>query len=1199
MKKRFLCIFAIIALILGIAGITVACGDKPNTVDYSVTVVSPDEDPVSGVTVSWMSGTKTAGKAQTDEDGLAKASLPVGSYRVELSGYGEGYSYTPVTVSSSAREIEMQLTVRKVTYTVTVTDKSGSPAANVDVTWTKSNGAEGGKATTNASGKASKELPYGSYTVSLSTSTLPAGNKSGGNQQVTGKNPSATFKLVSSEGDKTYSVTVRSEGGLLFAKRYNAAGELVNSNSLKLMACPGTSLDYTNYIDTDFTDENGTFTFTAAPATYTVFVILVPDGYTYTPVTLTDSKLEDEIVLHSEVIKSDPAATTRYTVGDIIHDYTFTTPYEVDGEVWSKSISDLFKEGKKAVIINNWGINCSWCMKEMPYMEEAYKEFQKDIEIIAVNNYSYFPDSDDAIRSWSTSTNEGGFSFPMMRDTYIEIPDPSDSSKKLGTYNLAYRFGLGGWPTTVVIDRYGAIAHIDADAILSVAAWRRLIEPFIADDYKQTFIPGVLGESVNTARPKPDLDELGIGEDHYEKLGEALNNESTFTAAGAEVTWYPEDGVGSEYAWPFLYGSPADAGVSGETDEQIAYVSSSHMDNSIAMLYANIRVNKGWVLTFDYYADTEAYYDVLSVLWDGRLIREISGNSNGWQTCYLYFELLDADMSGDHVLSFVYLKDSNDDGFDGQDIVCIKDVRFVASSVLESMNEPIDMLRSAGYGVITQEGHFSYYANVELKDDGYYHVILDDLEGSELAGNDKSPLLLVNLLKPTPWHADYGLVELMGGLDENGEYKYNTEFTINGVKRDYREDLYAYCEAAQASYVQYCVPVDAFLHDLLIAFMKEVSGEYTHEKEWLEVCYYYSHYGTGDPIGNPILGVMDKTAIEIKLNASGNSGRIKADLTRDIMPFPIVRYKFTPDKAGVYKFESFIAKSDANDYAAQMWLYDAGCSDLDHGFLYDGSFRKRFKNENDQNFVGYYYLETEHVYYLAVALQPSMLTIGQYEFEITFEGTSTKELAPAAGDVYTMILDDDGNMIGEELTGAVNYKLNEADGYYYVLNADNTLGSKLYLDTKYPSTSMLFVSLSFLLDQSVTDLDISSDPLYGYFDFTKCIAYISSWDADGDEVVRAQVVDVSSAGSQFKDYTGLLREAFTKSYEDTNAKDGLIPITQEIATALSLFFSMRVNPIYCASYQPAVVADAIKKVAAGDDWLRFCWYYKTHDAKNP
>ena len=117
MKKKILALISIIALVFGLSALLIACNE--DKVEYSVAVLSPDEEPLSDVTVSWMSGSKEKGKAQTDEDGVAIASLPSGIYSIALSGSKiSAYDYDSVSVSAAMRDVEIQLTVKQVTYSV-------------------------------------------------------------------------------------------------------------------------------------------------------------------------------------------------------------------------------------------------------------------------------------------------------------------------------------------------------------------------------------------------------------------------------------------------------------------------------------------------------------------------------------------------------------------------------------------------------------------------------------------------------------------------------------------------------------------------------------------------------------------------------------------------------------------------------------------------------------------------------------------------------------------------------------------------------------------------------------------------------------------------------------------------------------------------------------------------------------------------
>ncbi len=219
MKKRFwgLILITLCALMLGLSVLFAGCDNTASgeKADYSVTVHSPDEEPLSDITVSWLTGSSTAGSAKTDAEGKATASLTLGTYSISLAGYGEGLEYDSASVSSSMRNVTLQLSVMKVDYTVSVKDKTGAPAANVSVSWTKGDKIAG-TAKTGADGKAACKLDYGEYSVTLSN--IPDGNIYDGAKTVNGKNPAADFELRGGE-TKTYSVKVLSKGGLIFKEQ--------------------------------------------------------------------------------------------------------------------------------------------------------------------------------------------------------------------------------------------------------------------------------------------------------------------------------------------------------------------------------------------------------------------------------------------------------------------------------------------------------------------------------------------------------------------------------------------------------------------------------------------------------------------------------------------------------------------------------------------------------------------------------------------------------------------------------------------------------------------------------------------------------------------------------------------------------------------------------------------------------------------
>lgn len=1136
MKKRTLALLIVTALAVILVMSVIAC---ESIIDYNVTVLSPDEKPLANVTVNFKMGDRTAGSAKTDEDGNVILSLPAGTYTVELENYGEGFAYTPLSLGSQLPETTITLSVKKINYTVNVKDKAGAPAKDVNVTFTSGNKIAG-TAKTDANGNAQTELDYGEYTVTLSN--LPDGNLAGGNKKVTGQNPVAEFNLV--EGDTvTYKVTVKSEGGLIFK---NAEVLIFQGDDFDLIASGNT-------------DENGEYRFAYEAGSFTAMVENVPNGYSTAEASLSANSTEALIELHSEIIKTEPDADTTYVLGDIFHDYSFTTPYNMaDGKPWSKSIAQILEE-KDAIIINNWGLNCSWCVTEMPDMQELYEAYFDQIEIIAVNNFisQGQRDTDGDIKNYQA---QKGYTFPMMRDTY----------------NFITKFGISGWPYTIIIDRYGAVARIEAGAVIGYEAWERMITRYIGEDYVQTFIPGdKVSDSINNEVAKPDVE---VPEDHYTtKVPGALHNTAEFPQ-GSSITWRGE--TENEYVWPFMIGNDANVSPDGE----YLYASNIHKPNTMSAIYANVNVIAGKVLTFDYYADTEEG-DKLFFVLNGRIIHQINGNSKGWKTCYLYTGLTDDEYN----LGIAYLKDVSGDT--DTDNVYIRNIRFVDVTALNNVDQSVNILRQAAYGTPEEgDARFPYYAEVYVGEDGFYRVRRDSLQNSSFAGNDEDPLLLANIANVTSWSPNYSLSELVVGVNEQGEYAYSCVFTINGVRRDYRKDLVRYLSAANGSDIEDRIPVNQFFHDMLVAFMANVSGSKTHKDEWLEICDFYSHYGAGNPVGNPIVGMMPETAITLSAEE-----RYTVSLTRNMYPFPTTIYAFTPEVDGLYKFESFIADADRHKLMAQIWVYDDN-SDAGEPLFYSGESRISLTGTNEQNFVIYHRLEAGHKYYVELALM--MNERGSYEFSVTRQTEDVTVLLPASLDVFDMVLDENGEMTEEiELAGAVEYVKDE-DGYFKTKD-----GEYIYLDVLNANTTALgTIPLVRLVNKFVQDPLIGEDGKvkdldYKFFDFRYCVMYVTITDDNGNKIdTYSPKVDITEESAKYKDYTDIMLEYINSAPKDGEYK-GLIKVDQQLVDILSMFIELRVNGVWIEEMNNNTITKWAVDPARENEWLRFCWYFHTYKAE--
>ncbi|MDE7373569.1 MAG: Ig-like domain-containing protein, partial [Clostridia bacterium] len=261
-KKFFVSLLLVVLIFLLAATVLVAC--NKDLIEYSITVTYNDE-PVEGVTVKWSEGGKVKGSAKTDANGRAAVMLKSGTYSVDLADYADGLTYSRInSVTPSMRDKwTIALKLELIDYTVTVTDKDGNPANGVVVNYLVDNQIKG-TTTTAANGVATCALPKGEYGVRPNLFSLPDFNvlESGKTYSVSTNSPSTSVNLVYGN-TITYTVTVRSEGGL----RFKGANVLIDDKQ-------------GNNVDNDFADEEGVFRTRLEPNDYVADLFSAPDGYT-------------------------------------------------------------------------------------------------------------------------------------------------------------------------------------------------------------------------------------------------------------------------------------------------------------------------------------------------------------------------------------------------------------------------------------------------------------------------------------------------------------------------------------------------------------------------------------------------------------------------------------------------------------------------------------------------------------------------------------------------------------------------------------------------------------------------------------------------------------------------------------------------------------------------------------------------------
>ena len=150
-----------------------------------------------------------------------------------------------------------------------------------------------------------------------------------------------------------------------------------------------------------------------------------------------------------------------YSIGDYISDFTIT---DIDGVEYN--LYDLL-EKKRAVVLNFWFCGCGPCRSEFPALNAAYNTYKGSIELLAINDYIAHNEGVSNIQSYRDTNN---LDMPMFKTQY-------------GSLASIACFRNDGYPTTVVIDRYGRVSTVHSGAITSEEAWNALFEYYIADDY--------------------------------------------------------------------------------------------------------------------------------------------------------------------------------------------------------------------------------------------------------------------------------------------------------------------------------------------------------------------------------------------------------------------------------------------------------------------------------------------------------------------------------------------------------------------------------------------------------------------------------------------------------------------------------------------------------------------------------------------
>ncbi len=245
-----------------------------------------------------------------------------------------------------------------------------------------------------------------------------------------------------------YTITVTTEGGMLFSDIpvtiYNA-------------------VDRSDLVWRGETSNEGIVTFTANSSEEYVAVLEgLPNGYSIQEYYSVDAY---ETVITPEILLEEKEELTgiSYDLGDVICNFAVSG---ADGTEYK--LSELL-ETKKAVVLNFWYLNCQPCRMEFPYLEEAYQQYNDKIEVLALNPV------DGTDTTVSAFAEEMNLSFPMG------ACDPAWESA----------MGIGAYPTTVIIDRYGMISMIHKGYITETETFTDIFEYFTSEEYVQSTVKNI------------------------------------------------------------------------------------------------------------------------------------------------------------------------------------------------------------------------------------------------------------------------------------------------------------------------------------------------------------------------------------------------------------------------------------------------------------------------------------------------------------------------------------------------------------------------------------------------------------------------------------------------------------------------------------------------------------------------------------
>ena len=855
------------------------------------------------------------------------------------------------------------------------------------------------------------------------------------------------------------------------------------------------------------TDENGTAKLELPEGgDYAIVLESVPAGYEKKDIYSFNGK-KANIKLNSGLIKGENLSGASLGLGDIMYDFSVTA---ADGS--TVTLSEMLEE-KEMVLINFFFTTCGPCANEFPYMEEAYQLYKDTVGVIALDPL----DDNATVASYQQSM---GLTFPMAACQAA----------------WSQTFGITGYPTSIVVDRHGVICLIEVGGLTSLRPFSSMFEHFTGDDYEQKLCYNGVADVIAPMKPTYEMPTS-------EEIAATINN------GEIPVTYHAEtDEDSAEITWPFI--------ITEKNGEACLKASNQGIEDSFAILYADVELKAGQAVGFDYIISSEQGLDAMVVIVDREDIYQMSGvdENETWKSCYPWVATED----GTYEVALCYLKDEADNA--GEDTVYIKNMRIVDVSEIDTATY---LPRQAAS---TEDGFEYNYVDIVLNEkDNYYHV-----------GSENGPLLLCNMM----------------GYSQFSEEQSLWDICYDGAAKDYYEEMVNFFSYASNSNLNGYCTVTKELAEWLMKVDELAGFDEEDTNEWLRFCMYYEQYGTDTPMEDPIKGLATFSAYEAKEGKNVASNYFYYN--RVIMPRGLIA-EFIPTRSGVYRITSHNDSSNGVD----GWIFDENRTEL-LTFELD---ERMFGEEGEVSMV--FYMEAGKPYYIDIAFWDPY-EVGVIAYDIEYLGATRQHFRLASPGYFTYDSDATGDAMYHTIAGGIDVVLGE-DGIYYEDLGDGKKGSKLYAD--FTGVTSLFsnpiASVQAYDENGNKKFDENGEPVMikgmiemGGFDFSKTeedLYVLSILEAQGGDPAKAKEYLVGLWGAEYDGYAEIYQvddvlagkyhgwgedlteemKGFMSQMITTGGQEvrGCVVVTERLAQILQLLMD--------------------KYTFAGVDhsWTKLCYYY--------